>query len=104
MTFEGLVGAIQEKTGMSTNDLSEEQILRVGRALNLELPLKVELVEYTNKAGNTAEYVKTSNFTIPGTDQTAKGLFVRAEVIDDAIEALQTAKAMLAASEHDGEG
>jgi hypothetical protein len=116
MTFEGLVEAI-EKTGMDTKNLSDDQILNVARALSLELPLRVSIVEYTDKRSRTADYVKTSNFPI-GTDKdgkavTARGLFLRVEAVDQAIEALQSAKALLAdgapreqasGDEHDGEG
>lgn len=116
MTFDGLVEAIK-KTGMSTEGLSDDQILRVGRALNLELPLRVSIVEYTDKRGRTADYVKTDNFPIgadeKGNPVTAKGLFLRVEAVDAAIEALHTAKALLTAGapkgqasgdETDGEG
>jgi len=106
MTFDGLVEAIQA-TGMSTDGLSEDQILTIGRTLKLEVPLKIEVVEYTGKNKVTANYVKTSNFPLPEGapgNGTARGLFVRVEVIDEAIDALQQAKAMLEAAEHDGEG
>jgi hypothetical protein len=99
MTFEGLVETIK-KTGMDTKNLSEDQIMSVARALNLELPLQVSIVEYTDKRGRTADYVKTSNFPIgagkDGKAVTARGLFLRVEAVDLALEALQSAKALLA--------
>lgn len=100
MTFEGLVSAIQ-KTGMSVDGLNDEQIIAVGRALNLELPLRVSIVEYTDKRGRTGEYVKTDNFPIgvvDGKPLTARGLFLRVEAVDAALEALQSAKALLASN------
>lgn len=108
MTFEGLVEAIQN-TGMSTDGLSEDQIIQIGKTLNLEVPLRVEVVEYTPKGKNakTGHYVKTSGFPVTDADGNsfeARGLFLRVEAVDQAIEALQTAKAMLEADEHDGEG
>jgi len=108
MTYEGLVEAI-ESTGMSTDGLSEDQIIKIGKTLNLEVPLKVEVVEYTPKGKNSTKglYVKTSGFPVTDSEGNrfeARGLFLRVEAVDQALEALQTAKALLEADEHDGEG
>jgi hypothetical protein len=57
-------------------------------------PASVEIVEYTSKgSGKTAMYVKTKGFSIPG--GTAQGLFLRVEAVDQAIDALNRAKALL---------
>lgn len=103
MTFEGLKEAIQA-TGMATEGLSDEQIVKVGRALGLETPLTVEIVEYTPKGKNATpgNYVKTSNFPVTdskGTKFDARGLFLRVEALDQAIEALQQAKALVDADD-----
>jgi len=113
MTFEDLVQQIEER-GMSCDGLTQEQVLDIGKTLKLErpkMPLKVEVVEYTGKNKVTAHYVKTSNFPLPAgapapktENPTARGLFVRVEVLDEAIDALQQAKAMLSAASTDGQG
>jgi hypothetical protein len=105
MTYDGLVEAV-EKTGMSTEGLTEEQLIAIGKTLGLEVPLRVEVVEYTNKRGDKGNYVKTSGFPFTGSDgkqHEARGLFLRVETVDQAIEALQTAKQLLAAEPTDGE-
>jgi len=83
--------------------MSDEQVREVAKALNIPLPIEVEVVEYKG-----AEYVKTSGFTVPhkdpekraeGKTQQARGLFLRKEALDPCIEALLVARGLLHADE-----
>lgn len=107
-TYEQLVSEV-EAQGIATAGMDQDKVLSVAKALKLELPFMVRVVEYTPKRGKkqAANYAETSAFKFvnaKGEADTAQGLFVRVEVIDRAIEALQTAKAMLEAPATDGEG
>ena len=85
--------------GIPVDKLTDEKLCDVAKALGFKLPRKVEVVQYTGKAsGKTETYIKTGNYAIEnGTEKpgTAKGLFLRVEVIDSAIEDLFLAKDLL---------
>lgn len=106
--YQELVSKV-EAQGISTAGLDQQKVLDIAKALKIELPFMVQVVEYTPKRGKkqAANYVTTSAFKFVnarGEQDSAQGLFVRVEVIDEAIAALQQAKAMLAAPATDGEG
>lgn len=83
--------------GVDTSKLSPAEMAKVGRALGIKAPPPhmVEVVEYTPKGSDSScNYVKTSNFEVGG-GKSCRGLFLRVEAIDQAIEDLLAAKAAL---------
>jgi uncharacterized Ntn-hydrolase superfamily protein len=87
------------EAGLKLEGLTDEQVKALAKVLNLEVPRQVQIVEYTSKRGRTANYVKTDAFVISknaeGKAETAQGLFLRVEAIDQAIADLQKAKDLL---------
>lgn len=86
-----------EALGISTKALSDDQVKAIAKAMKVAMPREVQIVPY-----NGADYVKTEGFAVPhksgdaSKTQQARGLFVRVEALDQAIEDLQAAKASLA--------
>jgi hypothetical protein len=89
------------EAGFPVEGMDEKQLKAIARAASIELPREdVQIVDYTPKnGGESARYVKTSPFVIgtkeDGTKVTAKGLFLRVEAIDQAVEELMRAKGLL---------
>jgi len=88
------------KAGFPVEGMDEKQLKSIARAANIEIPREdVQIVEYTPKGGDEpARYVKTSPFVIgkkDGKNVNAKGLFLRVEAIDQAMEELARAKGLL---------
>jgi len=101
--MDKLIEAMQAM-GIAVNDeMSEEQIQKVAKAVGLE-PLEyversVEVVDYTNKRNQTNKFVSTPNFLLgkdaAGKTKTTRGLFLRVEALDQAIEDLIAARELL---------
>ena len=95
-TMQELTEAIQA-AGFPIEGLDEKQLRDLGRVLKMEVPPKertVEIVDWKDR-----RYVKTDGYTIGtknGKPETAKGLFLEVRAVDQAIEDLQAAKALLA--------
>lgn len=99
--MDKLIAKMQE-LGISVNDgMTDDQIQSVAKAVGLE-PLEyvdrnVEIVDYTNKRNQTNKFVSTPAFILgkdkDGKTKTTRGLFLRVEALDQAIEDLLAAKA-----------
>lgn len=81
--------------GVDTTAMNDDTVRNVAKALKLDLPRQVEIVDYKG-----ARYVKTENFSVPsrpGQDKpgSARNLFLRVEAIDQAIADLLAAKGLL---------
>lgn len=104
--MEKLLEALSEK-GVDASAMDEAQVRKVAKALGVDpidyLPREVEIKQHTNKRDETNQFVATEAFVVgrkkDGTAQTVRGLFLRTEALDQAIEDLQRAKGMLASSE-----
>jgi uncharacterized circularly permuted ATP-grasp superfamily protein len=89
--------------GIPTESFDDEQVAKVARAIGgITFPpkeRKVQVVEYTNKAGHKGQYVKTDPIPLGvkanGKTESAQGLFLRVEALDQCIEDLLAAKALL---------
>lgn len=113
--MEALLEAIKEKAGgLDLAGREEKEVNQVARALGLDpfnfTPHTVEIVEHTNKRGETNRFVKTSKYRVGTNDKgfatTVQGLFLRVDILDAVIEDLVKARGMLAAEAadiHDGE-
>lgn len=102
--MDKLIAALEEK-GVNVNDgMSTDQIMQIAKAVGVE-PLEhmdrvVEIVDYTNKRKQTNKFIKTLDYSLgtnPETGKTivTKGLFLRLEVLDQAIADLAAAKELV---------
>jgi len=101
--MDKLIEAMQA-LGISVNeDMTSEQIQKVAKAVGLE-PLEyvereVKIVPYTNKRKETNTFVETPPFVVGkdanGKSRTIRGLFLRVEALDQAIEDLTAARDLL---------
>jgi len=91
--MEGIREQLKAK-GVDTTGMDDTTVRNVARALKLDLPRQVEIVDYKG-----ARYVKTENFAVPGREAnkagTARALFLRVEAVDQAIADLLAAKGLL---------
>ena len=101
--MESLLEALAAKGITETSEMSEEQLLKVAKAVGVDpldhLPREVKIGPYTNKRGEQNTFVQTPPFVVgrgdDGMAKTVRGLFLRVEALDQAIEDLQRAKAGL---------
>ena len=93
--------------GVDASSMTDDQIRKVAKAVGLDpidyLPREVEVVDYTNKRGETNKFVSTPSFVVgrkdDGSAQTVRGLFLRVEALDQAIADLQAARAGVSSDE-----
>ena len=97
--MEELLAVLSEK-GVDASGMDQEQLRKVSKALGVDpvdyLPREVKVVPYTNKRKETNQFVETSAFVVgrkkDGTTQTVRGLFLRVEALDQALEDLKAAR------------
>ena len=100
--MDSLLAALAEK-GIKLQGVSDEEIVKVAKGVGIEpldhLPRKVEIIDYTNKRGETNKFVTTPPFIVGRKDNglasTVRGLFVRVDCLDQMIEDLQAARELL---------
>jgi hypothetical protein len=100
--MDELLAALNEK-GVDASGMDEEQLRKVSKALGVDpldyLPRKVEVVPYTNKRKQTNDFVSTDSFVVgrkeDGSALTVRGLFLRVEALDQAIEDLKVARGLV---------
>ena len=80
--------------GVAVEKMDDDTIRAVAKAMKLELPRQVKLVDYKG-----AKYIQTENFVVPGKDAskpgTARSLFLRVEAVEQAMADLTAAKGLL---------
>lgn len=101
--MDKLLEALAEK-GIRVQGVSDKEVLKIAKNVGLDpkkyLPRgEVEIVSHTNKRNETNKFVKTPFYTLGedehGKVQQVRGLFVRADIVDQIIEDLLTAKGLL---------
>jgi len=100
--MESLLAALAEK-GIRLQGVSDEEIVKIAKGVGIEpmdhLAREVKVVDYTNKRGETNKFVSTPPFIVgrkdDGSARTVRGLFLRLDALDQAIEDLQAAKRSL---------
>jgi len=108
VNFEKLNEALAEQNIRLTG-CSDKEVLAVAKSVGLDVndftTHTVEITEYTNKRDETNTFVKTSKFITGrkenGKAATVQGLFLRVEIIDQAIEDLLKAKELLSDNDED---
>lgn len=98
--MDKLIAALKEKGLNISPKMEEGQIITIAKSMGIEpldyMERTVEIVPYTNKKGQTNNFVKTPNFTLgvdaKGKTKTTGGLFLRVEALDQAIHDLMAAR------------
>lgn len=95
--MDELINAMREMGVVVNDGMSPEQVQKVAKTIGLNpeefVGRKVEIVPYTNKRGETNMFVSTPPFS-SGKGE-VRGLFVRVEALDQAIEDLTVARGLL---------
>jgi hypothetical protein len=99
---EKLIAALNEAGLAITPEMGEEQITKVAKAMGIEpldyLERKVEITQHTNKRNQTNTFVATPPFVVSrenGQTRSVRGLFLRVEALDQAIEDLLAARELI---------
>lgn len=81
--------------GVHVDNFNDEELRGMAKALKIEAPREVKIVQQERGLYAVSEGYKVPNSKKPGEFQTARGFFVRVEAINDMIEDLQIAKGLL---------
>lgn len=102
--MEELLEALKAKGAVLAPDTDEKTIKKVARSMGIDWKEHVgrqpaRLVEHTNKRKETKLFIETDPFVIgrdsKGKIQTARGLFLRADALDQYIDDLVQARELL---------
>lgn len=104
--MDKLLEALAAK-GLDASALDEESVRKVAKSMGVDpadyLPREVKIMDYTNKRGETNKFVSTENFTVgkkdDGSPRQVRGLFLRVEALDQAIEDLLQARGLITESD-----